>query len=180
MTDPKGSAVPDRDEDSATAPMSSRPVLVRALRDGGLFAAAVAVVGGAIGILTSGAPGLYGGLLGAATAAAFLGLTAISMLVAGRLTHGDQTTPVFFGVVFGTWVLKLVLFIVLMLWLGRQSWLDGRVFFCSVIAAVIGSLVIDSVAFIRARVPYVSDVAMPRHEARHDGGSAPSDGGSPS
>ncbi|HEY5221770.1 MAG TPA: hypothetical protein VIJ18_01790 [Microbacteriaceae bacterium] len=167
MTLPEEHAVPAGGAKAGAARMSATPILARALRDGGIFALVVAVVAGAIGMLTAGLPGLYGGLLGAATAAAFLGLTAGSMLVAGRVTKGDQTTPVFFGIVMGTWVLKLVLFIVLLLWLGRQNWLDGPVFFFAVIAAVIGSLVIDCVAFIRGRVPYVSDVTLP-----HQGGSS--------
>jgi hypothetical protein len=180
MTEPDGRIEPAHGGDWTAAPMSSAPILVRALRDGAIFAAAVAVVAGVIGWLTSGVPGLYGGLLGAATAALFLGLTAASMLVAGRVTKGDQTTPVFFGIVMGTWVVKLILFIVLLVWLGRQPWLDGRVFFFTVIAAVIGSLVIDSVAFMRTRVPYV-DVALPHGDGSEDDGTVlPRDGGSPS
>jgi hypothetical protein len=142
-------------------PMSARPMLTLALRDGGIFAAAVAVVAGLIGLFVSGTAGLFGGLLGAATAAVYLGLTAASMLVAGSVTKGDQTSPKFFGIILGTWVAKLILFIVILLLLGRQSWLDGRVFFFTVIIAVIGSLVIDCLAFLRARVPYV-DVTLPQ------------------
>ena len=148
--------------------MTVAPILYRALRDGAIFAAVVAVVAGVVGLLVSGVPGLIGGLLGAALSFVYLGLTAVSFLVAGRVTRNDVTSPLFFGIILGVWVLKLVLFVVLALWLRGQTWLDPTVFFVTVIVAVIGSLVIDSVAVARTRVPYVSDVELP-------GESTPSD-----
>jgi hypothetical protein len=88
-------------------------------------------------------------------------MTAMSMLVAGRVTKGDLGSPVFFGIVLGVWMLKLVVFVVFAIWLRGQGWVDPTVFFVTVIIVVIGSLVLDVVAFQRARVPYVSDVTLP-------------------
>jgi hypothetical protein len=136
------------------------PVLALALRYGAIFAVAVAVVAGSIGLLVAGVPGLIGGLLGAALSAVFLGLTAGSMLVAGRVAKGDSTNPVFFGIVIGVWLLKLVVFIVVEVLLRGQPWFDPLVFFFAIVAVVIGSLVLDAVAMYRARVPYV-DVVLP-------------------
>lgn len=144
--------------------MSVTPILVRALRYGALVAAAVAVVAGLIGFLVSGAPGLVGALVGTALAAVFLGLTAGAMLLAGRVAKGDGTSPVYFGVVIGVLAVKFVLFLVVMLWLRDQIWLDVRVFAIAVVVSVLGSLVGDMVAFARARVPYVSDVRLPGEE----------------
>ena len=141
--------------------MSVTPILTRALRYGGILALAVAIVAGAVGLLVAGIPGLVGGLLGSALAAAFLALTAGSMLLAGRVTKGDTTSPVFFGIVLGVWFLKLVLFLVVALALRGQHWLNPSVFGVSVIVAVIGSLVTDIIAYQQARVPYVSDVELP-------------------
>ncbi|HEX7834305.1 MAG TPA: hypothetical protein VF479_02420 [Pseudolysinimonas sp.] len=141
--------------------MSVTPILTRALLYGGIVAAGVAVVGGIIGWLVAGVPGLVGALVGAALAAVYLGLTAISMLVAGKVTHGDGGSPLFFGVVLGVWLLKLVVFVVVAIWLRGQTWMDPVVFFGAVIVAVIGSLIADIVAYQRARVPYVSDVRLP-------------------
>lgn len=141
--------------------MSVTPILTRALLYGGIVAAAVAIGGGTIGWIVAGTPGLLGGLVGAALAAVYLGLTALSMLVAGRVTHGDGTSPLFFGIVLGVWMLKLVLFVVVAIWLRGQTWMDPVVFFGAVIVAVIGSLVADIVAYQRTRVPYVSDVRLP-------------------
>jgi hypothetical protein len=145
--------------------MSVAPILTRALRYGGFVALAVAIVAGGVGLLVAGVPGLLGGLGGAVLAAVFLGLTAASMLVAARLTKGDLGSPAFFGIVLGVWALKFVVFIVVALLFRGQAAVDPYVFFFSVIAAVLGSLIADIVAFVRARVPYVSDVVLPGEEA---------------
>ena len=141
--------------------MSVTPILTRALRYGAIVAIAVAVVAGLLGLLLAGVPGLVGGLVGALLAAVFLGLTAISMLVAGRVTKGDGASPLFFGIVLFALLLKLVLFVVAALLLRGQTWLSPGVFGVAAIVAVLGSLVADVVAFLRARVPYVSDVRLP-------------------
>jgi hypothetical protein len=149
--------------------VSVTPILTRALRFGGIWAIVVAVVAGVVGLLVAGLPGLWGGLLGAALAAVFLGLTAGSMLFAGRVTKGDTTSPVFFGIVLGVWLLKLVVFVVAAILFRRIGWIDPYAFFLAVIAAVIGSLVADVVAFLTSRVPYVSDVALPGDPERSSG-----------
>ncbi|MEO6533436.1 MAG: hypothetical protein ABIO06_07660 [Pseudolysinimonas sp.] len=141
-------------------------VLTLALRYGAILAVAVAVVAGSIGYLVAGAPGLVGGLLGAALAAIFLGITAASMLVAGRVAKGDSTHPAFFGIVIGVWLLKLIVFIVVEVMLRSQTWFDPLVFFWSIVVVVIGSLALDGVAMYRARVPYV-DVALPGETDRN-------------
>jgi fructose-specific phosphotransferase system IIC component len=141
--------------------MSITPVLTRALRYGGIWALIVAVGAGLIGLAVAGVPGLVGGLLGAVLAAVFLGMTAGSMLIAGRVTKGDLGSPVFFAIVLGVWFVKLVVFLVVTIVLRGDTWLSPAVFGFAVIAAVIGSLATDVIAYVRARVPYVSDVALP-------------------
>jgi hypothetical protein len=141
--------------------MSVAPILTAALRYGAIVALTVAVLAGGIGWLVAGLPGLLGGLLGAALSAIYLGLTATSMLVAGRITRGDTTSPLFFGVVLGVWFLKLVVFVVAAILVRGAPWMNPYVFFIAVIAAVLGSLIADIVAYTRSRVPYVSDVELP-------------------
>ena len=141
--------------------MSVAPILRRALRYGGLVAVVVAVIAGGIGLFVAGVPGLLGGLGGAALAAVFLGLTAVSMLLAGRATKGDSGSPTFFGIVVGVWALKFIVFIAVALLFRGQVAVDPYVFFFAVIAAVLGSLVSDIAAVARSRVPYVSDVNLP-------------------
>jgi hypothetical protein len=141
--------------------MSITPVLTRALRYGGIWALIVAVGAGLIGLAVAGIPGLVGGLLGAVLAAVFLGMTAGSMLIAGRVTKGDLGSPVFFAIVLGVWFVKLVVFLVVSILLRGDTWLAPAVFGFAVIAAVVGSLATDVIAYVRARVPYVSDVTLP-------------------
>jgi hypothetical protein len=122
----------------------------------------LAVGGAVVGYMVSGVTGMISGLLGAAMWLVFLALTAVSIQLAIRATKDDPGSPVFFAIVLGSWVLKLVLFVVLSIWLRSQPWLDPTVFFVTVIIAVIGSLVFDVIAFQRARVPYVGDVELPQ------------------
>ena len=145
--------------------MTVAPILYRSLRDGAIFTVIVAIGAGIVGLLVSGVPGLIGGLLGATLSFLYLGLTAVSFLVAGRVTHNDLTSPLFFGIILAVWALKIVLFVVFAIWLRGQTWLDPTVFFVTVIIAVIGSLVLDMVAVSRTRVPYVSDVELPSETA---------------
>src|SRR5690606_3820811 len=142
------------------------PILVTALRWGAIFAAALAIVAGGVGLLVGGTPGLWGGLLGSVLAFAFLALTAGSMLLGRRLTTDDPNSPLFYGVVLAVWLVKLIVFFLFMYWLRDQPWLDAWVFFFTVIAAVLGSLIVDGFAFVRARTPYV-DVALPGDEGEH-------------
>jgi hypothetical protein len=141
--------------------VSANPVLLLSLKYGAVIAAVVAVLAGVIGFLVSGGPGVAGALIGTALSAVFLGLTAVSMLIAGRVSKGDPLHPGYFGVVIGAMPVKLILFVVLALWLRGQDWLDLRVLAVAAIVNVLGSLIADVVAFSRARVPYVSDVTLP-------------------
>jgi hypothetical protein len=127
----------------------------------GLILTAVLLVGGSvIGYLVAGVPGLVSAVIGAVLTAVFMGLTAGSILIAVRVTKGDSTNPVFYGIVLGVLTLKLVVFIVLILVLRGQDWLQPAVLGVSMIVAVAGSLAVDILAFVRARVPYV-DVDLP-------------------
>lgn len=146
--------------------MTVAVLMTRALRYGAIVALAVAVVAGTIGWFTSGLPGLLGGLLGAALSAVFLGLTAVSILIAGRVTRGDAGNPVFFAIVLGVWVLKLIAFVVAAILMRAWDAVDPVVFFWAVIAAVVGTLGGDVVAMARTRIPYVSDVQLPGDPAR--------------
>lgn len=141
--------------------MSVAPILHRALLLGGLLALGVGVVGAIVGWSRAGWPGVAAALVGAATAAVFLGLTAVSILVAARVTAKDPGSPRFFGIVVGALVLKFPVFIVLAIWLRGQPWLDPMTFFGTVVVATMGSLVVDAVAFQTTRVPYVSDPGGP-------------------
>jgi len=86
------------------------------------------------------------------------------ILVANRFTASPLYTTLFFVIVLGSWMLKFVLFIVIVLLLRGQPWTNGTVLFLSIVAAVIGTLVVDVVVVARTRMSYVSDVKLPSGE----------------
>ncbi|NYF10344.1 putative flippase GtrA [Leifsonia sp. AK011] len=140
--------------------MKSATVLARALVYGGILTVAIAVVGSIVGYLVAGVPGLVSGLLGAGLTALFMALTAGTIVVAAKVTGNEPSSVLFFGIVLGGWLLKFVLFIAILLLLRGQPFLEPLVFFFAILAAVIGSLVVDVIAFVGARVPYVGDVSL--------------------
>ena len=132
---------------------SSVPVLKRTLAYGFAFAAAIAVVGGVIGLLVADPVAAWSAVIGAVMAGVFLGITALSILIAVR-----YDIVAFFGIVLGAWLLKFVAFIVVALALRDQPWINPTALFLSLIAGVISSLVVDVVVVMKTRMPYVSDL----------------------
>lgn len=143
--------------------MTPTPILRTALVYGAVLAAAIAVLGSVLGYLVAGTDGLYSALIGAGITALFMAFTAVSIIIAQRVTRDQPSIALFFGVILGAWFLKFVVFIVLVVLLRGAPFLDPMVFFVSVLAAVIGSLVVDMLAYVRSRTPYV-DVELPTSE----------------
>jgi hypothetical protein len=142
-----------------------RPVFRRILVQGAVLAVALAVVGGVVGWFVAGAPGLLSALVGAVMAVVFLALTAVSVLVGLTVSKGQMISGAFFGIVMGTWLLKFILFIVILVVLKDQDWVDVPVLAIAIIVGVVGSLMIDVAAVSRARVPI--DVPLPGDDAGH-------------
>jgi hypothetical protein len=149
------------------SPVSSTPILRTTLTWGGIVTGILAVVAAVIGYLIAGTPGLWSGLAGVLVAAVFLAITGISILIANRWYGDDLYVPVFFGIVLGGWILKFVVFIVVLLILRGQSWVDPTIFFISVVVSVLASLAVDVVVLMRTRVPHVSDVELPTDPDAH-------------
>jgi hypothetical protein len=116
----------------------------------------IAVGGSILGFLAAGVPGIVSALIGTAMALIFLGITSLSVVVASK-----YDMIVFFAIVMGAWLLKFVLFLVLVIILKDQTWIQTTVMFLSLIVAVVGTLVVDVVVIARSRMPYVSDIALP-------------------
>lgn len=146
-----------------TAPVqpTSTPLLKRVLRLGLFVAAGIALVGMLVGGLFAGWNGVTSALIGTAMATFFLAMTALSIVIANRLIGSDAFVGLFFGIVLGGWIVKFIVFIVLAIILRHQPWINPIVLFLSLIAAVVGSLVVDLVVIARARVPYVADSVLP-------------------
>ncbi|AWB88821.1 hypothetical protein [Homoserinimonas hongtaonis] len=139
---------------------SSVPVLKRALVSGVVLAAAIAVVGSVIGYLVAGTPGVISAIAGAGIAMVFLGITSLSIIIATR-----YEMVVFFAIVMGAWLLKFVIFLVLIFVLRDQPWINTQVLFLSLVVAVLGTLVVDVVVIAKSRMPYVSDVSLPGEQS---------------
>lgn len=154
-----------RPEPAADRTPTSNPVLRRALAWGGLLAAIILVVSAVLGLVFAGVPGLLGALIGTLMAVVFMGITAASILLANRFSGSDLFVGAFFGIVLGGWLLKFIVFIVLVVLLRDASWLDTTVLFLSLVAGVIASLVVDVLVVAKSRLPYVSDVELPKPPA---------------
>ena len=160
MTDHNDGAPAPRPAGPAAQPTST-PVFKDVLKYGLILSGGIAVVGMVLGGIFAGWVGVSSALIGTAMAAVFLSITAISILIANRFIGSDLFVGLFFGIVLGGWIVKFVLFIVLIVVLRDQSWISPLVLSLSLIAGVIGSLVVDMIVVFRSRVPYASDVRLP-------------------
>lgn len=110
----------------------------------------IAVIGSVAGWLIAGGAGLVSALIGAAMALVFTSMTLVSVWLGGRLSLGG-----FFGAVLGGWILKLVLFVILVATLKGASFIVGPILFVCIVVSVLGSLALDAVAVMRSRIPTV-------------------------
>lgn len=143
---------------------TSNPILLATLKWGGLVSVGMIVLGALIGFLVAGDDGMWSALAGVLISAVFLAITAASILFANRWYGDPLYVPVFFGIVLGGWIVKFIIFIVLMLVLREQPWVHPTIFFLAVVAGVLGGLVVDVLVMLKMRLPYVSDVTLPGEE----------------
>jgi hypothetical protein len=136
--------------------MTAVPVMKKVLAYGAVLAIAIAVVGSIIGFLVAGGSGVASALVGTALAVVFLAITAISIVVASK-----YSITVFFGIVMGAWLLKFVIFLVIVFLLKDLPWVHTVVLFLSIVAGVVGTLVVDVFVIAKSRMPYVSDISLP-------------------
>ncbi len=155
----------DARPESADRTPTSNPVLRRALAWGGLLAAIILVVSAVLGFVFAGVPGVLGALIGTLMAVVFMGITAASILLANRFAGSEAFVGAFFGIVLGGWLLKFIVFIVLVVVLRGATWLNPTVLFLSLVAGVIASLVVDVLVVAKSRMPYASDVQLPKPPA---------------
>lgn len=136
--------------------MNARSIFTKILTYTGLLALVIAVVGGGLGWALAGTDGLWSALVGVALAVVFAGITAASMLIAIRFR-----LAAFFGIVMGAWLLKLVIFVVLLVLVKDQPFIDDVVLFLALVVSIIGTLAIDALVVVRGRLGNVSDAVLP-------------------
>lgn len=137
--------------------MTIQDLMRRILAFGSVLALGVAIIGGIIGYLVAGMTGVVSALVGTAIAIVFCMLTAVSIIVGFKVSRGQLLHPGFFAVVLGGMVVKFAVFIVLILVLRDQGWLHGGVTFGTLLAAVLGSLVVDSLVVGKSRQPTIDE-----------------------
>lgn len=157
----------------ARRPLST-PILAAALRWSAFVTVPLAVLAAVAGWLAAGGDGLWSALSGVLVGALFLAITALSILIANRWFGDPLYVPIFFGIVLGGWILKLVVFIVVLLVVRTAEWLVPPAFFLALVAAVLAALAVDVIVMLRMRLPYASDVTLPGEEG--DSPSAPAAG----
>ena len=143
---------------------SATPILKRVVLWGGILGVGIAVLGSIIGLLVDAQRGLVSALIGAAIAFGFVAITSVTVLAGIRTSKGDMLHPSFFAIVLGGWFAKFVVFLVIIVLLKDQPWINTVVLFLTVVIGVAGSLVVDVVVIARSRLPYVSDVSLPGDE----------------
>jgi len=126
---------------------STSEVFANVLKQGLILVGVIALVGGGLGLVFAGINGLVSGLIGAALALLFSSLTALSVKFGGKLSLGG-----FFGVVLGGWIVKLLGFIFLIALLKGATFIAGPVLFFTLVASILGTLVIDSLIVLRSRI----------------------------
>lgn len=150
------------------SPVSSTPILRRTLIWSSVAAAVLAVIAAVIGLATAGTNGLWSGLTGVLLAFLFLGITGGSILFANRWFGDPLYVQLFFAIVLGGWLLKIGVFVVLMIVLRGQPWIEPLVFFLSLVAGIAMSLIVDVIVLTRMRLPNVSDISLPTSNPEDD------------
>ena len=115
-----------------------------------LLTGLIASLGSLAGYFVESMNGIISALIGAGLAFAFGALTVVSMMIGRKLSLAG-----FFGVVMGGWLIKLIGFALLARSLQGADFINGPVLFLTLVAAILGSLVIDSIAVLSARIPVV-------------------------
>ena len=103
-----------------------------------------------IGFLIDGAAGAWGAALGLAIPAVFFTIT-----VAVALGTARARTEVFGAVVLGSWLVKIVLLIAVMVALRDADFFNKTIFFVCFVIGIVGYLFTEAMIVIRTRVPYV-------------------------
>ncbi|MGC5615298.1 hypothetical protein [Georgenia sp. Z1491] len=121
-----------------------------------LFLLVVAALSIGIGLLVGGTRGMWGGVIGTGLAAIFAVTTVVAVRAAAK-----RPLDLMVIAVMGSWLLKTVLVILVLLAVRDADFFHRGVLFGSAAIAVLGSVLIDSHAVMTARIPYTSPPARP-------------------
>jgi len=139
-----------------TTPVDAKKILTEVLKYTGILAVAIAVIGGGLGYIFAQTDGLISALIGTALSVLFASITAASIIGAMRFD-----IAAFFGIVMGAWLLKIIVFIVILALLRDAPFVQTMVLFLTVIAGAVGTMLIDVIVVFRSRLGYASNVTLP-------------------
>ena len=131
---------------------SSSKLFSRVLTLGSALIGAIAIIGGILGFLIAGVAGLTSALIGASLTLVFVSLTVASVWLGGKLPLGG-----FFGILLGGWLIKIIGFAFVISALKGAEFINGPVLFFTLVAAILGTLAVDSVLVLKARIPVIGD-----------------------
>jgi hypothetical protein len=116
----------------------------------GLIASLVALpVAVLIGFLVAGTAGVWGAAIGMGIAVGFLTIT-----VGVALGTAGMDTTALGASVLGSWLIKMILLIVVLVLLRDADFYSRPVLFVSLLVGTIGTLVLEAVVVTRTQVPY--------------------------
>lgn len=131
---------------------NSADLFAAALKLSILLAVLIAAAGSLVGFLIYGLPGVFSALIAAAVSASFGVLTILSIRFGSKLPLNG-----FYALVLGGWLLKLLLFAVLLGSLQGADFISGPMFFFAIVTSVLGGLSIDSYLVLSSKLPAVEN-----------------------
>jgi len=134
-----------------------KSVMTRVLKFGLLLVLGISLMGSLAGFFIAGMSGVFGALVGGSAVLIFTGMTALSVLIGSKLPLAG-----FVGTVLGGWLIKMVLFLIIFTLIDNADWLTQEarpVVFFTIVAAVVGGLILDTMIVSKARFPVVTDQA---------------------
>lgn len=130
--------------------MTKAQVFSKALRFNLVLALLIGALGSVLGWIFAQSAGVFGALIGAGVTFGFGLLTLLSIQLGAKLPLSG-----FYGLVLGGWLLKVLLFAILIGSLRGADWLHGPSFFFAIVASVLGGLAIDSWVVLKGRIETV-------------------------
>ncbi len=128
-----------------------RRPLVRAVRFGAIALTVITIASLAIWGGLRDLPGIWGVLIGAAIGGGFVLLTALSVLITSNTSPANTA-----AVVLGSWLVKIVVLIGVLLVIRNMEFYDTMALFVTVVVALLVVLGTEVWGIITARVTYVS------------------------
>ena len=138
-----------------------------ALRRSAALAALLAMAACVVGWLLAGGPGLYGALVGAGLAGAFLLTTVVVMIATAKKPQHIVTVALA-----GSWMAKLILTFVVLLIIRGMDFYHPRVLVLTVVALVLGMLTVEMITIAKGRIP----LDLPGGDAGEGSGANAPDG----